>query len=237
MAVLVAQHLDLDVARALDELLDEDAVVAEGVLGLGANGGEALLHVLLVPGDPDALAAAAGRGLQHHRIADLAADLHGVSGVVDLADVAGHAGDPGGGGELLGFDLVAHGLDGVGIGADEDDALVGAALGELGLFRQEAEAGVHSLGAGLAAGGDDLVGVEVGLRRRRRADEHRLVGHLHGQAVGVGLGIDDHRLHAQASAGLDDADGDFAAIGDQDLREHRDGVAPARADAAPEAPF
>jgi hypothetical protein len=30
VAVLVGQHLDLDVARLLDELLDEHAVVAEG---------------------------------------------------------------------------------------------------------------------------------------------------------------------------------------------------------------
>ena len=32
VAVRVAEHLDLDVARLLDELLDEDAIVAEGVL-------------------------------------------------------------------------------------------------------------------------------------------------------------------------------------------------------------
>ena len=37
MAVLVAQHLDLDVARIGDEFLDEDAVVAEGDLGLRAR--------------------------------------------------------------------------------------------------------------------------------------------------------------------------------------------------------
>ena len=37
VAVLVAQHLDLDVARVLDELLDEHAVVAEARLGLRAG--------------------------------------------------------------------------------------------------------------------------------------------------------------------------------------------------------
>ena len=104
-----------------------------------------------VPGDADALAAAAGRGLDHHRIADLLGDLDGVGGVVDLAHVARHDRDAGLGGELLGLDLVAHGLDGVGVGADEDDPLVGAAPGEAGVFRQEAETGVDRLGAGLAA--------------------------------------------------------------------------------------
>ena len=37
VAVLVAEHLDLDMARALDELLDEDAVVAEARLALAAD--------------------------------------------------------------------------------------------------------------------------------------------------------------------------------------------------------
>ena len=35
--MVVAQHLDLDVARLVDELLDEDAVVAEAGPGLAAG--------------------------------------------------------------------------------------------------------------------------------------------------------------------------------------------------------
>jgi hypothetical protein len=135
-----------------------------------------------------------------------------VGGVVDLADVAGHAGDAGGLGELLALDLVAHGRDGAGVGADEHDPLVGAALGEAGVLGQEAEARMHGLGAGLLAGGDDLVGHQVGLVGRARADVHGLVGHLDGQAVGVGVGIDHHRLDAQATAGLDHADRDLARL-------------------------
>ena len=45
VAVRIAEHLDLDVARLLDELLDEDAVVAEARLGLVAARGEALLRL------------------------------------------------------------------------------------------------------------------------------------------------------------------------------------------------
>ena len=60
VAVRVAEHLDLDVARLLDELLDEDAVVAEAVARLVAAGREALEGLLVVVGDAQALAAAAG---------------------------------------------------------------------------------------------------------------------------------------------------------------------------------
>jgi hypothetical protein len=45
-------------------------------LGLGFERSKAFARLGVVPGDAHALAAAAGRGLDHHRIADLAADLH-----------------------------------------------------------------------------------------------------------------------------------------------------------------
>ena len=53
-AVLVAEHLDLDVAGVLDELLDEDPVVAERRLGLRARSLERLRDILGPAGDAHA---------------------------------------------------------------------------------------------------------------------------------------------------------------------------------------
>ena len=112
--MLVAQHLDFDVARVVDELLDEACGRRRSCdLASERASCEALLGLLGVEGDAHALAAAAGGGLDHDRIADLVGDLHGVLGVVDLADVAGHGRDLGGCGRLLALDLVAHGGDGL----------------------------------------------------------------------------------------------------------------------------
>ena len=220
IAVLVAEHLDLDVARVDDELLDEHAVVAEARLGLRAGRAVAFLGLLGVEGDAHALAAAAGRGLDHDGVADLGGDLDGVLGVVDLPQVARHRRHLGFGGRLLALDLVAHGRNGLGIGADEDDAGLLQRHREGLALRQEAVARMHGLGAGGAAGLDDLVDQQVGLRGRRRADGNRLVRHLHVQAVAVGVGIDRYRLDAELACRLDDAAGDLATIGDQDLLEH-----------------
>ena len=99
-------------------------------------------------GDAHALAAAAGRGLDHHRIADLVGDLGGAFGRFDHAEIAGHGRDLRGVGEFLGFDLVAHRLDGARVGADEDDAGLGQRLGEGRALGQEAVAGMDRLGAG-----------------------------------------------------------------------------------------
>ena len=57
-AVLVAEHLDLDVPRVFDEFLDEDAIIAERGFGLRARAREALRHLVGLGGDAHAFAAA-----------------------------------------------------------------------------------------------------------------------------------------------------------------------------------
>src|SRR3546814_1524223 len=71
IAVLVAEDLDLDMARVQDEFLDENAIVAEAVEAFALDALEPLADVLFVIGKAHALAAAAGGRLHHHRIADL----------------------------------------------------------------------------------------------------------------------------------------------------------------------
>ena len=74
IAVLVAQHLDFDMARVDDEFFHEDAVVAERALGFGLGARKAFGDFLAGLGDAHALAAAAGGGLENHRIADAVGD-------------------------------------------------------------------------------------------------------------------------------------------------------------------
>src|SRR6185312_17396176 len=95
IAVLVAKHLDFDVPRIDDELLDENAVVAEGGLRFRAGASEALRDLDARMCDPHALAAAAGGGLDHHRIPDLVGNAHGRIVVLDDAEMARHRRDPG----------------------------------------------------------------------------------------------------------------------------------------------
>jgi hypothetical protein len=105
--------------------------------------------------------------------------------------------------------------------ADEDDAFFLDAAGEDLVFRQEAVAGMDRVGASLLAGGDDLVHRQIRLAARRGADRDRFVGDLDVERVAVGVGIDRDRRDAKAPRGLDDAAGDLAAVGDQDLLQHR----------------
>ena len=221
VAVRVGEHLHLDVARLLDVLLAEDAVVAEAGACLVGGALEGALHLGLGVGDAHALATAAGRGLEHDREADLLGDALGLGAVRQRLEVTRHRADPRLLRQPLGLDLVAHGGDRVRARADEDDALVLQPLREGGVLGEEAEAGVHGLRASRLHGLDDAVDDQVALRRGRRADGHGLVGLAHVQGVGVGLGVDGDGGDAETPAGADDAAGDLAAVGDQDLVEHR----------------
>ena len=128
--------------------------------------------------DAHALAAAAGAGLDQHRIADRrrpAACRN--AGVLVVAVVAGHQRHAGLLHQRLRRRLRAHGADRGGRRADEDDAGRRAGVGEVGVLGQEAVAGMDRLGAGLLRGVEDPVG-DAGSdsRAARRADQHRLVG-------------------------------------------------------------
>src|SRR5262249_44620104 len=220
VAVLVTEHLDFNMARINDEFLDEQPIVAEGGFGFRTRARKTLGDLGLGTRDPHALAAAACRCLDHHRISDLVRDLHRVLDVSDHAKMTGNGGHFGLRRRPLAFDLVAHGGDRLGIGTDEDDAGLRQRLGEGLALGQKAVARMHRLGAGALAGGDDLVDDEIALGCRRRADRHGLVGHFDVQRVAVGVGIDRNSCDSQAARGLDDPAGDLAAIGDQDTLEH-----------------
>ena len=220
VAMLVAEHLNFDMARLLDIFLDEHAVVAEARARLGLRRGEAFLHLFAAIGDAHALAAAAGRSLDHDGIADLIGDLGCLLGILDHAEMARNGRDLGLGGELLRLDLVAHRLDGLDVRPDKDDARLFQRPGEGCVLGQKAVARMDRLSPGRFGGANDLADVEIGLGGLRRADRNGLIGHVDMQRVAVRLGIDGYGLDAETARGLDDAAGDLAPIGDEKLGEH-----------------
>ena len=71
----VAQHLDFDVARTFDELLDEHGAVAECRQRLRRRPPEVLLHLVHFADDAHPATAAAERRLEDDRKAVLAAEI------------------------------------------------------------------------------------------------------------------------------------------------------------------
>src|SRR5699024_5687321 len=139
VAVAVGEDLDLDVAGADNVLFDEHdlAALAEGGAGLGAGAAQLGGELVLGHDDAHALAAAAADALEEDGEGDVAGAAQEVLLGLLGAVVAGDAGDVCGRHDLLAAGLVAHVSHGGGRGADEDDALALAALGELGVLGQE----------------------------------------------------------------------------------------------------
>lgn len=75
VAVLIAEHLHLHVARPLDELLDQHGVIVERLLGLALRRIQLLHEFFLGQRNAHALPATATYRLDHHRKTDLAGFL------------------------------------------------------------------------------------------------------------------------------------------------------------------
>ena len=69
-------------------------------------------------------------------------------------------------------------------------------------------------------GGDDGGDVEIAVGGPRRADADGLVGKADVERVAVGLAVDGDGADAEFAAGVQDAQRDFAAIGNQNLTKH-----------------
>ncbi len=218
-ATAVADDLHLDVPRARQVALDVEVARAERARGLGAAARVGLGEGRGIADDPHAATAAARDRLQHDRATgrlggeERARLLH--AGRAARARKQRH-------GETRRQHprptLVAEDREHLGARADEDEARVRRARGEVGALGEKAIAGMHGVGARGLGGRDHAVDVEV-RGRADAAERPRLVGHPHVQARGVVLGMDRDGPETRVGRGPQDADRDLPAIGDEQRAE------------------
>ena len=213
IAVEVAQNLDFDVLCASHEAFQENGVVAEG-------GGRFLARLFQFAGEIGGLVhhahtapAAAERGFDDQRIADLAGDFGGLFRVGDGFLRARDARNAGLLGQAARGGFVAQQVQQIGRGSDEGDAGAFAGAGQGGVLGEKSVARVDSVHAFLLGQRDDAFDVQVGFHGPfALADEIGFVGLEAVQGEAVFLGIDGDGAQAQFIGGAEDADRDFAAI-------------------------
>ena len=88
--MLVAEHLDFDVARIDDEFFNEDAIITKGAFRFRLGARKTFRDFILAIGNAHAFAAATSRRFDHHRIADLIGDLHRMIGILNHTEITGH---------------------------------------------------------------------------------------------------------------------------------------------------
>ena len=99
-------------------------------------------------------------------------------------------------------------------------AVLGAGVGKVRIFGQEAVAGVKAVAPRGHGGGEQRLGIQVAVRRFGGADAHGLGGQLDVKGLGVGLGVGGHGLNAKLPAGPQHPEGDLPPVGDQNPFQH-----------------
>jgi len=221
MPMLIGEQLNLDMARVFDEAFEVDPVIAKASHGFSPGGLESTRQVLVAQGNAHATSTAAGGGLDHDRITDLAGRLQGIGDIGH--DAMGAWND-----RYARFDrrlarrrLVAHFFDHDIGRADEFDAALGAHPGERSVFRQKAEARMDRIAAGDRGCRQDGLGIEVAVLGSGRTDAQAFISQLGMQGIPVRFGTNRNGLDAHLPAGPDNRHGDFPAIGNQDFLEHK----------------
>ena len=226
VAVGVAQHLHFHMAGAAHEFFEIDLVVTEGAAGFAAGHFHGRAEIGFGLDHAHAAATAAPAGLEHHRVADFGCGDLGLGEVIGQGIGGGHHRYAGAFGEMTGGDLVAETAHGIGAGADEADAGLGAGVGEVRVLGEQAVTGVNRIHMRLFGHADDVVDVEVG-RDRALAFAHQvgLVGLEAVQREAVFLGVDRHGADIHLAGGAEHANGDLGSVGDEDALDRVHGVA------------
>ncbi len=121
-------------------------------------------------------------------------------------------------GDVAGNDLVAKLLKDLDARADEDQPGFQTGTGEVGVLGEEAVTRMDGIDLVLLGQGDDAGYVEVGADRLAGlADAIRLVGLEAVQGEAIFMRVDGHRADAEFGRGAENASGDLAAVGNEQL--------------------
>ncbi|MNO81996.1 hypothetical protein D3C76_732550 [compost metagenome] len=221
VAVLVGEHLDFHVTWLEQVFFHQHPRIAERRLRLTLGRGQGFGQLADVLDHFHAFAAAARGGLEQHRVADAFAG--GAEGfqVLGFAVITGHQWHASGFHQGFGGGLAAHGVDGRGRWAEENQTGVFNGAGESGVLRQKTIAGVNRLGAAGLGGGDQLVDLQITVGGFAATQVNANVGFAAVPGVTVGGAVHGHGGQAQGLGGTHYPASDFATVGHQQGGEDR----------------
>ncbi|CAA9215716.1 MAG: hypothetical protein AVDCRST_MAG76-392 [uncultured Acidimicrobiales bacterium] len=229
-AVVVADHLHLDVAGVGDPALHEHRGVAERPAGFAAGAVKGRRQLCFTRDVPDPAATTAGPRLHHQRVADGPAVAERLLDGLDRTVAPGRHRHIGLLGQALGGDLVPKAAHHGRGGAQERDPQPLAALGEVGVLGHEAPARPDGVGPPPQQGTLQELVVEVGAgcgghRSRQVVEAHRLVGLPDEPGPALGRGVQgehpeaDAVLAVEVPGRMDEPGGGLATVHDSDPSE------------------
>src|SRR5690606_29599903 len=195
--VLIGEDLHLDVTRLLDQLLNVDPGILEGLLGLCRGGLEFGPQGHLIVGRADSLAPAAGGRLDQYGISNLLCHPQGLELVRHESGAAGHTGDISLPRDVAGRNLVAQFEHRLVRWTDELDLRSPALFREVGVLSKKSVSRVQRLDVADLRSTDDPFDPQITLCRRRRTGAVSLVGQIEIVSAAVRLAEDSDRVDPQ----------------------------------------
>ncbi|VVN48501.1 hypothetical protein PS639_06045 [Pseudomonas fluorescens] len=221
VAVLVGEHLDFHMARFEQVFLHQHPRIAERGLRFTLGRGQGFGELADLLDHFHAFAAAARRGLEQHRVADAFAGVAEGLEVLGFAVIARHQRHASGFHQGFGRGFTAHGVDGRGGWAKEDQAGGFDSAGEPGVLGQEAIPRMDRLGATGLGRGNQFVDLQVAVGGFAAAEVDANIRFAAMARVAVSGAVHGHGGQAQGLGGPHDPAGDFAAVGHQQGGENR----------------
>ena len=220
VAVLVRQDLHLNVLGLHQEFLNENIVVAKGLLCLAAHQFKSRLYLFGGIAAAHTTATAAGCCLENDGESEGNGLLQGIVSIFQRLGATGNNGNPGLNSDLLGTELIAHQRQNIAGWSNKFDPRLFTGLGKIRIFRKEAIAGMDGIHTAAFRQVNDRRDIQVGANGAFvLADEICLVRMGAELAIDVLVGIHGHRMKAQIVAGAEDTDRDFATVRGQHLIE------------------
>ncbi len=217
--VFVGEDLNLDVPRPLNVTLDVHIPVLESRRRFGRGCFQRVREFIFRIDDPHPAAAAAAGRLNDYGIANLARNcnrlfirLEGIGTARQNRDARILHG-------ASRFDFFTHQLNDVWPRSNELDIAGFANFSEVGGLSQKTVTRMNRVDVEQFRRADDCRDVQVALRGGRRANTHGLVGETHVERVAIDVAVYRDGPNAHLFTRPDDAAGDLAAIGDQNLAE------------------
>ena len=212
-AVLIPQHLKLDVPRMFQEFLGIHVRRPEGLLSFAAGRLIGLQKVFLAAHNAHAPAATSCRSFQNQWVANFARLFSELFFPFDNAFAAWDGREAGRFNLPPRAVLFSHQLDNLRFRADKGDFGGFAHLSKVRILGKETVPRMDGVYVGDFRRADDLGNIQVALAAAGRADADSLICETYMERVSVGFGIHGDSRDTKLFAGANHPEGDFPAIG------------------------
>ena len=226
VTVLIGQNLCLNVAGAIQKLLQKAFPTTKGGCSLTYRRFIQLGHFLHLPRHLQATASATKGRFNGHRETVCLGKADDFLGALHRLCRAGHQRRTNLQCNLACRYLVAQGFNRFGTGANPYQTGIYHCPCELGALRQKTVARVHGICPALLGNSQQLGNVQIRLGRAHTMQRPCFIGSAYMQRIRIRVGIHGYRSHAVVFAGTGNANGNFATVGNQNFANHRLPFAP-----------